>query len=162
MVECCDAPRPMCQVSSSYSLLLPCHCLRVLHCISCHHVHFICIHVRLMHPSIFPHCPFCIPALRSPPVVISTFLSCVGVKHFRIGPRLAKRPWFTTVDHLASFVSFGLRLILQRLTEGPKRLVCVAAQHPFKVAQNPPKTLPSSRSFYHDRVAENHTPFGAS
>ena len=22
--------------------------------------------------------------------------SCVGVKHFRIGPRLAKRPWFTT------------------------------------------------------------------
>ena len=44
----------------------------------------------------FPRCPFCIPALRSPPVVISTFLSCVGIKHFQIGPRLAKRPWFTT------------------------------------------------------------------
>ena len=44
----------------------------------------------------FPRCPFCIPALRSPPVVISTFLSCVGIKHFWIGPRLAKRPWFTT------------------------------------------------------------------
>ena len=44
----------------------------------------------------FPRCPFCIPALRSPPVVISTFLSCVGFKHFRIGPSLAKRPWFTT------------------------------------------------------------------
>ena len=46
--------------------------------------------------ELFPRCPFCIPALRSPPVVISTFLSCVGIKHFRIGPRLAKRPWFTT------------------------------------------------------------------
>ena len=44
----------MCQVSSSYSLLVRCHCLRVMHCISCHHAHFIFIHVRLMHPSIFP------------------------------------------------------------------------------------------------------------
>ena len=44
----------------------------------------------------FPRCPFCIPALRSPPVAFSSFLSCVGIKHFRIGPRLAKRPWFTT------------------------------------------------------------------
>ena len=36
----CDAPRPMCQVSSSYSLLLPCHSLAC--CIlSCHHVHCI-------------------------------------------------------------------------------------------------------------------------
>ena len=44
----------------------------------------------------FPRCPFCIPALRSPPVAISSFLSCVRVKHFRIGPRLVMRPWFTT------------------------------------------------------------------
>ena len=29
----CSAPRLMCQVSSSYSLLLPCHCLRVMHSI---------------------------------------------------------------------------------------------------------------------------------
>src|SRR3954467_961393 len=55
------------------------------------------LHTCLSHASVhFHRCPFCIPALRSPPVVISTFLSCVGVKHFRIGPRLAKRPWFTT------------------------------------------------------------------
>ena len=46
--------------------------------------------------ELFPRCPFCIPALRSPPVVISSFLSCAGIRHFRIGPRLAKRPWFTT------------------------------------------------------------------
>ena len=56
----CNAPRPMCQVFASYSLLLPCHCLRVMLCISCRHVHFICIHVRLMHPSIFPIVRFAI------------------------------------------------------------------------------------------------------
>ena len=44
----------------------------------------------------FPRCPFCNPALRSPPVVISTFFSCVGIKHFQVGPKLVKRPWFTT------------------------------------------------------------------
>ena len=56
----CNAPRQMCQVSSSYSLLLPCHCLRVMHSISCYHVHFICIHVCLIHPSIFPVVRFAI------------------------------------------------------------------------------------------------------
>ena len=44
----------MCQVSSSYSLCCLVMCLRVMHFISRHHVHFICIRVRLMHPSIFP------------------------------------------------------------------------------------------------------------
>ena len=38
----------------------------------------------------FPRCPFCIPALLSPPMVLSMFFLCVGVKHFRIVPRLAK------------------------------------------------------------------------
>ena len=40
VVECCNAPRPLRQVSSSYSLSLPCHFLAC--CIlSCHHVHCI-------------------------------------------------------------------------------------------------------------------------
>ena len=52
----CNATRPMCQVSSSYSLLLPCHCLCVMHCISCHHVHCICIHVHLDEYIISSHC----------------------------------------------------------------------------------------------------------
>ena len=85
----------------------------------------------------FPRCPFCIPALRSPPVVISSFLSCVGIKHFRIGPRLAKRPWFTTVDRLSSSVPFGLRLILQRLTEGPKRPRVCCSSTPLQVGPKP-------------------------
>ena len=44
-------------------------CLHVMHFISCHHVHRICIHVRLMHPSIFPVVRFVIRrsyVLRSP------------------------------------------------------------------------------------------------
>ena len=137
----CNASRPMCQVSSSYSLLLLCHCLRVMHCISCHHVHFICIHVRLMHPSIFPRCPFCIPALRSPPVVISTFFSCVGVNHFQIGPRLVMRPWFTTVDRLSSSIPFGLHLMLQWLTEGPRRPRVCCSPTPLHFGPKPTKTL---------------------
>ena len=46
VVECCDAPRPMCQVSFSYSLLLSCHWLAC--CISpCHHVHCIIMFSKL-------------------------------------------------------------------------------------------------------------------
>ena len=110
----------------------------------------------------FPRCPFCNPALLCPPVFLSTSFHVWGLNVFGLDRDLSCGLGLLPVDRLSSSVPFGLRLILQRLTEGPKRLVCVAAQHPFKVAQNPPKTLPSSRSFYHDRVAENHTPFGAS
>ena len=102
MVECCNALRPMCQVSSSNSLLLPYHCLRVMHCISCHHVHFICIHVRLMHPSIFPvvrfairhsyvtRCPFCL-------------FSRAGFKRSQNGSVFAERPWYSTVSPPVKF-----------------------------------------------------------
>ena len=42
----CDAPRPMCQVSSSYLLSLP--CLSLACCIlSCHHVHCIIMFSKL-------------------------------------------------------------------------------------------------------------------
>ena len=106
-------------------------------CCLCHASHIMSscalhLHTCSSHASEhFPRCPFCIPALRSPPVVISTFLSCVGIKHFRIGPRLAKRLGLLPVDRLSSFVSFGLRLILQRLTEGPKRpRVCCSPTPP--------------------------------
>ena len=113
--------------------------------------------------ELFPRCPFYIPALHSPPVVISTFLSCVGIKHFRIGPRLAKRPWFTTgrppVKLRIIWTSFDTPTV-NRGTE--KGLVCVAAQHPSKLAQNPPKPLLSSRAFDHNRVAGNRTSFGLS
>ena len=85
----------------------------------------------------FPRCLFCNPALLCPPVSLSTFLLCVGIKHFRIGLRLAKRPWFTTVDRLSSFVPFGLRLMLQRLTEGPKRSRVCCSPTPLHFGPKP-------------------------
>src|SRR3954463_12776931 len=91
------------QVSVSYLPSLPCHVLACctlpchhLHFISCHHVHRIRIRVRLMHPSILPVVRFASRRFVSPPVVISTFLSCAGVKRSQIGPRFAKRPWYNT------------------------------------------------------------------
>ena len=104
------------QVSSSYSLLLPCHCLRVMHVISCHHVHLICIHVRLMHPNIFPVVRFAIRrsyALRRPPLLsfrvrVLNFLGMDRALPSGLG--------IAPVDRLSSFVPFGLRLILQWLT----------------------------------------------
>ena len=69
----------------------------------CHVMHFhimsscaLHLHTCSSHASEhFSRCPFCNPALLCHPVVFSTFLLCVGIKHFRIGPRLAKRCWFT-------------------------------------------------------------------
>ena len=151
MVECCNTPDmiyPICTPTLAVSgfklylfprvwVLSPCVVFR---CLASHIMSSCALHLHTCSSQAFEHfsrCPFCIPALRSPPVVISTFLSCVGIKHFRIGPRLAKRPWFTTVDRLSSFVSFGLRLILQRLPRDQKGLVCIAAQHPSNLAQKP-------------------------
>ena len=163
MVECCNAPRPMCQVSCNYSLLLRCHCLRVMHLISCHHAHFI-LHTCSSHASEhFPRCPFCNPAFRSPPVVISTFLSCVGIKHFRIGPRLVKRPWFTTGRPPVKFRTIWTSFDTPTVNRGTEKASCVLQPNtlPFW-PKNPPNSAPSSRSFDHDRVAENRTSFGAS
>ena len=71
--------------------LLACHALHIMSSCAFH------LHTSSSHASEhFPRCPFCNPALLCHPVSLSTFFSCVGVKHFRIGPRLAKQPWFTT------------------------------------------------------------------
>ena len=130
-MECCNAPRPMCQLSSSYSLLLPCRCLRVMHCISCHHVHFICIRVRLMHPSIFPVVRF---AIRRSVLLRWLFLPSSHVWGLNISGLDRDLPSglvLLLLDRLSSFVPFGLRLMLQRLTEGPKRpRVCCSPTPP--------------------------------
>ena len=124
-IRCCYAPRPMCQVSSSYSLLLPCHLL------ACHASHIMSscashLHTWSSHASEhFPRCPFCIPVLRSPPVVISTFLSCVGIKHFRIGPRLVKRPWFTTGRPTAKFRTNWTSFDTPTVNRGTEKASCV-------------------------------------
>ena len=165
MVECCNTPDvtfPICTPTLAVSgvklylfsrvrvfVSVCCCCCHASHIMSSWALH---LHTCSCHASEhFPRCPFCIPAFRSPPVVISTFLWCVGVKHFRIGPRLAKRPWFTTgrppVKFRVIWTSFDTPTV---------------NQHPPNLAQNPPKTPPSSRSFDHNRVVANRTSFGAS
>ena len=120
----CNAPDSMRQVSASYSPSLPCHLLAC--CIlSCHHEHFI-LHTCSSHASEhFPRCPFCNPAFRSPPVVISTFLSCVGIKHFRIGPRLVKRPWFTTGRPPVKFRTIWTSFDAPTVNRGTEKASCV-------------------------------------
>ena len=137
--------------------LLVCHALHIMSSCAFH------LHTCSSHASEhFPRCPFCNPALLCHPVSRSTSFHVRVLNIFRLDRDLSCGLGLLLVDRLSSFVPFGLRLILQRLTEGPKGLVCVAAQHPSILPQNPPNLAPSSRSFDHDRVAENRTSFGLS
>ena len=87
-----------------------------MHFISRHHVHLIGIRVRLMHPSIFPVVRFAIRhshMYRRTPLVSfrEWVLNVLGMD--RVLPSGLGTP---LVDHLSSFIPFGGRLMLQRLT----------------------------------------------
>ena len=78
-----------------------------------------CIHVRLMHPSIFPVVRFAIRryyVLRRSPLLSFRVrvLNFLGMAR-GLPSGLGTPP----VDRLSSFVPFGVRLILQRLTGEP-------------------------------------------
>ena len=83
------------QVSASYSPLLPCHLLaccisyHVIMCIAFAYVFVSCI--RAFSPLSILHSGAPMSS-GAPPYLFS----CVGVKHFWIGPILVTRPWFTT------------------------------------------------------------------
>ena len=113
-----------------FGSLSPCVVVVVMHLISCHHVHCICIRVHLMHPSIFP--VVCFAFRRS--VLWWSFLPFFrvwGLNISRLDRDLPSGLGLLPVGHLPSFVPFGLRLILQRLTEGPKRpRVCYSPTPP--------------------------------
>ena len=51
--------------------------------------------------------------------------SCVGVKHFRIGPRLAKRPWFTTGRPPVKFRTIWTSFDTPTVNRGTKKASCV-------------------------------------
>ena len=100
--------------------LLACHALHIMS--SCEFL----LHTCSSHASeLFPCCPFYIPALRSPPVVISSFLSCVGIKHFRIGPKLAKRPWFSTGRPPVKFRIIWTSFDTPTVNRGTEKASCV-------------------------------------
>ena len=104
-------------------------CLRVLFSLSCISYHVImCIAFAYVFVSCiraFPRCQFCIPALCSPPVVFSSFLSCVGIKHFRIGPRLVKRPWYTTGRPPVKFRAIWTSFDTPTISRGTIKASCV-------------------------------------
>ena len=109
--------------------------VHVMHLISCHHVHCICIRVRLMHPSIFPVVRF--------PIRRSHLLRCTPLVFFceRVSNILGMDRGLSSGlgippgDHRSSFVPFEGRLVLQRLTGHP--------QCPFECpAKTPSKTSP--------------------
>ena len=110
------------QVSSSYSSLLPCHSLAC--CIlPCHHVHFIYMFFQNLHPrgffQFFPLSvlsPTTLARARRPSqtLVREREKNILGMDR-----GLSSGPSLPPGDHRSSFVPFGGRLVLQRLTGHP-------------------------------------------
>ena len=153
MVECCNTPdviylicTPTLAVSVAklfyflgFGVLSPCVVAMFMHLLSCHHVHCICIHVRLMHPSIFPVVRF---AFRRSYLLRWSFLPLFrawGLNISGLDRDLPSALGLLPVDRLSSFVPFGLRLILQRLTEGPRRPHLCCSPTPFQFGPKPIK-----------------------
>ena len=140
-MECCNAPRPLRQVSSSYSLLFPCHFL------ACHAFHIMSscafhLHTCLSHASEhFPRCPFCNPVLLCHPVSLSTSFRVWVLNVLGLDRDLPSGLGLLPVDRQSSFIPFGLRLMLQRLTEGPRRPRVCCSPTPFQSGPKPTKTL---------------------
>ena len=152
-MECCntlDVIFPICTPTLAVSdvklclfprvrVLSPCVVVIVMHLISCHHVHCICIRVHLMHSSFFPVVRF---AFRRSVLLRWSFLAFFRVWGLNISGLDRDLPsglGLLPVNRLSSFVSFGLRLILQRLTEGPKRPRVCCSPTPLQFDPKPTK-----------------------
>ena len=110
-----------------------------MHLISCNLVHCIFIRVHLTHSSIFPVVRF---VFRRFVLLRWSFLAFFRVWELNISGLdrdLPRGLGLLPVDRLSSFVSFGLRLILQRLTEGPKRPRACRSPTPPKFVPKPIK-----------------------
>ena len=81
----------------------------------------------------FPRCLFCIPALLCPPVSLSTSFRVRVLNVLGLDRDLPSGLGLLPVDRLSSFVPFGLRLIIQRLTKEPRRprVCCSPIPLPF-------------------------------
>ena len=138
--------------------ILSCHAFHIMS--SCAlHLHT-CSSLASEH---FPRCPFCNPALLSPPAHPSCFLSCAGVKLSRNGPRLVKWPWYTTRRPPVKFRSIWRSFGTPTVNRGTEKASCVLQPNtPPKWPNNPSKPSPCPPSLDHDRVGENYTSFGHS
>ena len=148
---------PRCRVFVFVLLLsLSCISYHVIMCIAFSYVFVSCI--RAFSPLSVLHSG----APMSSGVPFYLF-SCAGVKHSRIGPRLANRPWFTTSRPPLKFRAIWTSFDTPMVNRGAVKASCVLQPNtPLKWPNNPSKPPPSSRVFDHDRVAENRTSFGLS
>ena len=152
-MECCNTPdvtfligTPTLAVSgvklylfSRVWVLSPCVVVVVMHLISCHHEHCICIRVHLMHPSIFPVVRFAFRRFVLLRWSILPFFRVWGLNISVLDRDLPSGLGLLPVDRLSSFVPFGLRLMLQRLTEGRKRPRVCCSPTPLQFGPKPTK-----------------------
>ena len=116
--------------------LLACHALHIMSSCAFH------LHTCSSHASEhFSRCPSCNPALLCHPVSLSTSFRVRVLNIFGLNRDLSCGLGLLPVDRLSSFVPFGLRLILQRLTEGPIRPRVCCSPTPLQFGPKPSKTL---------------------
>ena len=108
--------------------LIRCCCL-VIACVSCIAYHVImCISFAYMFVScIRAFSPLSVLHSGAPMSSGVTFylFSCAGVKHFRIGPRLAMQPWFTTGRPPVKFRAIWTSFDTPTVNRGTEKASCV-------------------------------------
>ena len=120
-----------------FGFLSSCVVAFVMHLISCHHVHCICIRVHLLHSSIFPVVRFAFRRFILLRWSFLPFFHVWGLNFSGLDRDLPSGLGLLPVDRLSSFVPFGLPLILQRLTEGPRRPRLCCSPTPLQFGPKP-------------------------
>ena len=116
--------------------LLACH---ALHIMTSHAFH---LHTCSSHASeLFPRCPFSNPALLSPPVHPSCFLSCACVKLSRNGPRLVKWSYYTTRRLPVKFRSIWRSFGAPTVNQASAKSICVFQQNSLSKQPKTHQTL---------------------
>ena len=117
-------------------MLLPFSCIsyHVIMCIAFAYVFISCI--RAFSPLSILHSGA--PISSGGPFYL---FSCVGVKHFRIGPRLVMRPWFTNGRPPVKFRTIWTSFDTPTVNRGTKKASCVLHPNTLpiwpKTHQNP-------------------------
>ena len=154
-MECCYTPYVTCHIcipTLAISGYVICFSLRcwvwsfvlyfVMSCIfiSCHHVHCICIRVRLMHSRFSPLSVLHSGAPMSPGVPFYLF-SCAGVKHSQNGPRFAKRPWYSTDRPPVKFCAIWRSFDTPTVNRATDKSICVLQQNSLSKQHKTHQTL---------------------
>ena len=117
-----------------FSLLCFCACHAFLIISSCAlHLHTCSSHAS----EHFPRCPFCNPALPHAPAHPSFSFRERVLKVLGMDRVLSSGLGIPPVDHLSSFVPFGVRFMIQRLTGQPQSPFVCCSKTPFKQPKTP-------------------------